>query len=210
MTPRESVVLVNGLWLNNVALWLLAARLRGAGFAVFSFSYSSVRADLRTNAERLNAFLARVPGEMVHLVGYSLGGLVIRALFQIYPRQRPGRVVLLGSPQTGNRSAESVRRHAPGRWMTGRSVAELVAGVPQGWAWPPREIGVIAGNRSVGLGRLFTRLPDANDGTVCVDETRVDNARDQLTLAVAHSAMLMSRVVARQIAAFLRRGLFER
>lgn len=209
MTTRESVVLVNGLWLNNVALWLLAARLRGAGFAVFPFSYSSVRKDLRTNAERLNAFLARVPGEAVHLVGYSLGGVVIRALFHYYPAQRPGRIVLLGSPQSGNQSAAAVRKHASGRWVTGRSVAELVSGLPESWPWPRREIGVLAGVRSVGLGRLFATLPQPNDGTVCLEETRVAAAADQRALPVAHSAMLMSRVVVRQIAAFLRGGLFD-
>jgi pimeloyl-ACP methyl ester carboxylesterase len=210
MKSRESVVLVNGLWLNNVALWLMATRLRGAGFAVFSFSYSSVRRDLRANAEHLQQFLARVPGETVHLVGYSLGGVVIRALFHYFPRQRPGRIVLLGSPQAGNRSAVAVRRRAPGRWITGRSVAELVTGTPDSWSWPAREIGVVAGNRSLGLGRLFAVLPGPNDGTVCVDETRVAGARDQLTMPVAHSAMLLSPLVARQTAAFLRRGEFER
>lgn len=210
MMPRESVVLVNGLWLNNVALWLMAARLRGAGFAVFPFSYSSVRKDLRANADQLQQFLRRVPGGTVHLVGYSLGGVVIRALFRYYPSQRPGRIVLLGSPQSGNLSAVSVRRHAPGRWVTGRSVAELVTGIPSAWDWPAREIGVVAGVRSVGLGRLFTTLPVPNDGTVCVEETRVAGATDQLMLPVAHSAMLLSTEVTRQTAVFLRQGQFVR
>jgi pimeloyl-ACP methyl ester carboxylesterase len=210
MKNREPVVLVNGLWLNNVALWLMAARLRGQGFAVFPFSYSSVRRDLRANAAELQQFLARVPGETVHLVGYSLGGVVIRALFHFFPSQRPGRIVLLGSPQTGNRSAVTVRRRAPGRWITGKSVAELVTGAPESWGWPRREIGVVAGVRSIGLGRLFTKLPGPNDGTVCVDETRVADARDELTLPVAHSALLLSPLVVKQTAAFLHRGQFER
>ena len=210
MKNKDSAVLVNGLWLNDAALWPLAARLRRAGFGTYLFSYPSVRHALRANAEQLQAFLKTVPGETVHLVGYSLGGVVIRALFHLHPNQRPGRIVLLGSPQAGNRSAASVRRHAPGRWLTGHSVAELVAGVPESWAWPSREIGVIAGSRSVGLGRLFTRLPGINDGTVSEDETRVASARDQITLPVAHSAMLLSSHVARQVSAFLSCGRFDR
>ena len=154
MSAKESVVLVNGLWLGDPALWLLAWRLRHAGFRVHMFSYPSVRHDLHTNAARLHDFLARVPGETVHLVGYSLGGLIVRTLFHLYPQQRPGRIVLLGSPQTGNRAAQSMMRSRIGRWLLGRSVADLVAGLPQCWSWPARATGVIAGSRSVGLGAL--------------------------------------------------------
>jgi pimeloyl-ACP methyl ester carboxylesterase len=204
----ESVVLVNGLWLADPALWLLARRLRRAGFRVHSFSYPSVRHDLRTNAARLQEFLTRVPGATVHLVGYSLGGLIIRALFHIQPQQRPGRIVLLGSPQSGNRAAQTAARNRFARALLGRSVAELIAGTPQVWRWPARETGVIAGSRSVGLGRLVARLTVPNDGSVAVAETAVPGASAHLVLPVAHFAMLLTPVVARQVATFLRSGTF--
>ncbi len=204
-----SVVLVNGLWLADPALWLLARRLRQSGFHVHTFSYPSVRHDLRTNAEQLHEFLAGVPGATVHLVGYSLGGLVIRALFHFQPQQRPGRIVLLGSPQTGNRAAQTLARARPGRALLGRAVAELIAGTPQCWSWPARETGVIAGSRSVGLGRLVAQLTVPNDGSVAVEETTVPGAHTRLVLPVAHFAMLLAPAVARQVARFLRFGAFE-
>ena len=206
---RESVVLVNGLWLADPALWLLARRLRRSGFRVHTFSYPSVRHDLLRNAARLHGFLARVPGATVHLVGYSLGGLIVRTLFHLYPQQRPGRLVLLGSPQTGNRAAQSMMRSRFGRALLGRSVADLVAGLPQAWGWPARATGVIAGNRSVGLGRLVARLAVPNDGSVAVEETPVPGPHAHLVLPVAHFAMLVAPVVARQVAQFLRDGHFE-
>jgi len=208
MDNRENVVLVNGLWLADPALWLLARRLRRAGFRVHTFSYPSVRQDLRTNAARLHDFLAGVPGPIVHLVGFSLGGLVIRALFHFQPQQRPGRIVLLGSPQSGSRAAQSLARRHLGRALLGRAVAELIAGTPQRWSWPARETGVIAGSRSVGLGRLVTRLAVPNDGSVAVEETVVPGAHVRLVLPVAHFAMLIAPIVARQVAAFLRSGRF--
>jgi pimeloyl-ACP methyl ester carboxylesterase len=206
---REGVVLVNGLWLGNAALWPLARRLRRAGFEVFPFSYPSVRNDLRANAECLQAFVAPLPAATLHWAGYSLGGVVIRTLFGLYPGQRPGRIVLLGSPQRGSRAATVLSRYRFGRRITGRSVAGLLTGTPASDCWHGRDIGVIAGNRSLGLGRLIADLPGPNDGTVQVAETEVPGARDRLVLPVAHSGLLLSPAVAQEIAEFLRYGAFR-
>ncbi|HCU53350.1 MAG TPA: hypothetical protein DIC36_03400 [Gammaproteobacteria bacterium] len=208
MDEKASVVLVNGLWLNSLALQPLALRLRRTGFRVFPFSYPSVRCDLHSNADRLQAFLAEVPGETVHWVGYSLGGIVIRALFHFHPQQRPGRIVYLGSPQQGSLAGESIMRSPVGRQMGGRSLSDLVAGQVRRWGWPPADTGVIAGSRALGLGRLVARLTTPSDGTVLVDETDVPDAQDRVVLPVAHSAMLFSPLVARQINQFLRNGRF--
>jgi pimeloyl-ACP methyl ester carboxylesterase len=191
-------------------LWPLTQRLRRAGFEVFPFSYPSVRNDLRANAERLQQFAVRIPGVTLHWVGYSLGGLVLRALFHRYPGQRPGRIVLLGSPQRGSQAAATLARFRLGRRITGPSVADVLAGTPEAGSWHGRDIGVIAGNRSLGLGRLVADLPGPNDGTVLVAETDVPGARDRRVLPVAHSGMLLSPAVAREIAEFLRRGAFCR
>lgn len=210
MGVKESVVLVNGLWLGDPALWLLAWRLRRAGFETFTFSYPSVRQGLRANAAQLHEFLARVPGPTVHWVGYSLGGLVVRALFHFHPGQRPGRVVLLGSPQQGSRVAAALSVSAIGRRLIGRSLADLNAGIPQAWDWPAREIGAMAGNLSFGLGRLVIRMPGPNDGTVLVTEVLPAGARDRLVLHVSHAGLLLMRSVSRQLVAFLRSGRFAR
>ena len=204
--PAASVVLVNGLWLGNAALALLARRLRRAGFRVHRFSYPTVRNDLRTNAGLLHDFLAQVPGDTVHLVGFSLGGLVIRALFRFHPAQRPGRIVLLGSPQVRSRAAEALARVRVTARLVGRSLADLNAGVPQAWPWPARDTAVIAGTLPTGLGRLVTRLPAPHDGTVAVDETRLPADVSPLELRVSHFGLLLAPSVARHTAAFLHTG----
>lgn len=208
MDVRASVVLVNGLWMPDATLWLLARRLRRAGFRSYTFSYPTVREDLHGNARRLEQFLRQIPGDMVHLVGFSLGGLVVRALFQHYPVQRPGRILLLGSPQHGSRAAVALAGSRPGRYLLGRSLADLNAGRPQAWTWPEREIGVIAGTLALGLGRLVASLSPPHDGTVSVDETAMPDARDRLMLPVTHFGLLLSKAVARQAAGFLRTGRF--
>jgi hypothetical protein len=72
-----------------------------------------------------------------------------------------------------------------------------------------RDLGVIAGDLAVGLGRLLGRMGAPNDGTVWLDEADLPGAAEQLRLRVSHSGMVYSAEVARQVAAFLKDGRFE-
>jgi hypothetical protein len=87
-------------------------------------------------------------------------------------------------------------------------VAQLTREKERRWDLP-REIGLIAGSRSAGLGRLFADLPQPNDGTVAVDETHLPGANAHLVLDVSHLGMLWSQPVAGAAGRFLARGAFE-
>jgi len=207
----QTVVLLHGLWFSGYILFVLARRLRRQGFTVHAFSYPSVRADLSTNAERLAGFLDTLDADTVHLVGHSLGGILIRALLHRHPRQKPGRIVTLGTPHGGSRVAQHLSRHVFWRLAMGKSVEQLLAGAPQHWSPPLREIGVICGTRSFGLGRLLYRsLPRPNDGLLTVKESAFPAAREHLALPVSHTGMLFSREVADQVESFLVSGGFLR
>ena len=92
----------------------------------------------------------------------------------------------------------------------GKSVAQLLAGTPQEWSSPPREIGVICGTRSFGMARLLYRgLPRPNDGLLTVKESAFPAAREHLVLPVSHTGMLFSQQIAYQVCLFLKRGRFE-
>jgi pimeloyl-ACP methyl ester carboxylesterase len=188
---------------------VLARRLRRQGFVVHVFSYASVRADLHANAARLAQFLDALDADTVHLVGHSLGGILIRALFQNYPRQKPGRIVTLGTPHGGCRVAQHLNRHTFWRRAMGKGVAQLLAGELQQWRPPPREIGALCGTRSFGLGRwLYRGLPRPNDGLLTVKESAFPAAQEHLVLPVSHTGMMFSRTVADQIGNFLISGEF--
>lgn len=206
---RESVVLVHGLWLGGWSLALLARRLARCGFDTYPYSFPTCRLDLRENAARLHAFAARVPGDVVHFVGHSLGGVVIRATLHGFDLNRPGRVVTLGSPHGGSAAAVQVGRTAFGRRWLGRSIGALLAGEARGLRPVRREIGVIAGSVPLGLGRLFVRHDEVNDGVVTVTEAGLAEASDSIVLPTSHSGMLVSRAVATQVCVFLRTGRFR-
>jgi hypothetical protein len=61
------------------------------------------------------------------------------------------------------------------------------------------------------LGRfLYRGLPRPNDGLLTVKESAFPAAHEHLVLPVSHTGMMFSRTVARQIAAFLNAGRFDR
>ncbi len=206
--PREAVVLIHGLWLSGWSLALQARRLRRLGYDVRPFSWSTVRKNFRANADTLEKFLRTLDAPTVHLVGHSLGGVLIRALLHYFPAQRPGRIVTWGSPHQGSLAAVSLARTAFGRWMLGASSAELLAGEPGRWQSPTRVLGALSGNFPCGLGAVIANLPRPHDGVVTVAESGFAPAADTCRLRVSHFGMLWSRAVVDQTDQFLRTGRF--
>lgn len=208
LTQRPVVVLVHGLWMTGVDMMLLRFRLRQQGFVVKQFSYRPVRCDLLQNAVRLNRFLLKIQADTIHLVGHSLGGLLIRSLLYNFPHQRSGRVVTLGTPHQGSHVARFFSHHNPLKHLLGKSIPALAGGVP---SWNgERELGSVAGSLAVGVGRVLRDLPVPNDGTVAVHETELDLMSDHLTLPVSHMGMLVSARVAAQTGYFLHHGHFRK
>lgn len=202
------VVLVHGLWMNGFAMLPLARRIERCGFQVTRHGYRSVSRGLRDNARALAALCKESSGR-VHLVGHSLGGLVVMAMLNEHAEIPVHRVVLIGSPYADSASAHGLGRFVWSRGILGHTI--------QDWLRRPRppvpegvELGVIAGDVSFGLGRLFVSLQAPNDGVVMLDETRVPGAADSIVLHVSHSAMLVAPAVARAACSFLRNGCFER
>lgn len=207
--PRAITVLVHGLWVHGVLMQLQCRYLERAGFDSLCYSYPSVRFTLTENAERLARFAHALRVPRIHWVGHSLGGLLVLFMLERERGLPPGRVVLLGAPYRDSHAGRVLARNSLGALALGRSMREwLETSKPA--QFPGREIGVIAGSTSVGLGRVFARqLPTPNDGVVTVAETECEAACDRIVLPINHSGMLLSRRVARQTGAFLRDGRFE-
>ncbi len=195
--------------MNGLESFLLRDRLAKAGFAPSVFRYPSMNSTLADVTAALAARLRSFEGN-VHTVGHSLGGVVILETLEREGELPPGRTVLLGSPVRGSRAARSIAAWSAGPQLLGAlAFAELTRERDRSWRLP-REIGLIAGSRSAGLGRVFANLPQPNDGTVCVDETRLPGAAEHLILDVSHTGMMLSQAVAQSLVEFLSTGSFRR
>lgn len=166
-----------------------------------------MRNSLSQNALLLSNFVADIAAPRIHLIGHSLGGLLALQMLAEYPQPRVGRVILAGSPYGGSCVAARLARIAPGRYILGHSMPQWLSQKFPGWNGQ-YELGVIAGRKSIGGGRLISRLPHPNDGVVAVEETRMPGTSDEIVLDVSHSGMLLSAALIRQACSFLRSGHF--
>jgi len=205
----EAVVLVHGLWTNRAVMLYLASALARRGYRTRSVGYLSAMRSLDDNAARIAREIAGLDAPRLHLVGHSYGGVVALRALERRHDARVERVVLLGSPIGG---CDAARQFARSRWK-----ARLLGTTQTVWREMPRlaippgvEAGAVAGTGRIGLGRFFAQLPPPNDGVVTVEETRHPGLADHIILPVAHSLMIVSPLVARQVAAFLQTGRFAR
>jgi len=139
-----------------------------------------------------------------------MGGLVCRDFFEKhFNQQTHPSIVCLGSPFQGSIIAQNLSGHKLGSRLLGAQAnSELSNGVT---IWPDNSnLGVIAGNKNVGIGRLLglpAKVP--GDGTILVDETGINGTTDHIILPVTHSQMTFSELVAEQADYFINHQRFN-
>jgi pimeloyl-ACP methyl ester carboxylesterase len=216
---RTVIVYVHGLWLNGWEGLLLRRRLsRHLNATALSFRYSSIGAGLADNARALRVYLTGLRADSLHLVGHSMGGLIILELFDSAAAGAgaaggvtslpPGRIVLLGSPVRGSRAARNLSQRPFGRRILGLTAQEALLPERDRQWLGGRELGVIAGTMPMGVGRFMGPFDSPSDGTVLVAETHIAGAKQHLSLRTTHTGMVYSAEVARHAALFLRDGRF--
>ena len=171
------VVYVHGLWMPGDESLLLRHRLaQDFGLTLHTLRYSAAYSTMDVITERLDAFVRELAAPEVHLVGHSLGGLVIHRFLERFPQQPPGRAVFLGTPCVASRAAQQAARFAPIAHLMGQSVAEELLQTRERRWTHPRELGIVAGTQPLGVGQLLAGFDEDNDGTVAVSETRMPGA----------------------------------
>lgn len=212
----DTVIVLHGLHQSSWFVSILTKKIKQAGFLAYAFGYDSLKDSIDVHSARLHQHLlaTQQADTCIHLVGHSLGGLVIRHFLATYSNWHIGRVVTLGTPHLGSVCAKYAKNFLP--LLIGRAYANALDG-----NIPPLPshitLGVIAGNKSFGLGKPLIYLHSKihhnyrqNDGTVYVDETKLKEASDHIVLPVTHTGLLYQQSCAEQTIYFLRHGYFDK
>ena len=209
----------HGFLRTGASMWWLARALRRAGYAdvvLPTFGYHRGTLDLHAAAasRALASLAARFPGAPIDLVTHSFGGVLARATLAREDAPPVRRLVMLSPPNQGADRAAQVRRLLPVHHAGWDPLGQILPGVPARQVGPPlaipaTEIGILTGGRS-GQRGFSPFLDDDNDGTVRVEEARLDGASDFLVVPVRHPMMPLSPLARSQVLAFLATGRFTR
>ncbi len=202
----ETVLLLHGLMMRGPMLLPLAGRLRRRGFRPLLFGYPTLWKAPSRAMDRLAMRLYEIGQDPVHIVAHSLGGLIAIETLNRYQQLPSGRVVCLGAPIAGSSAARGLADKGFG-FVAGKSGPLLRGGLIQ--LPERRQIGAVAGSRSMGLGKYFGGLDGINDGTVGMWETRLPGLTDHVVVPASHSGLILSPRVAEVTANFLETGRFQ-
>lgn len=213
---NDTVILFHGIARTKKSMEKLAGFLSGHGYRVVNVAYPSTKFSI----EELVGFIrpeiegasADAGERRVHFLGYSMGGLIIRALLKDYRPHNLGRVVMVGTPNNGSQVADFLRDWPLYRKLYGPAGQQLVTdqtAMIDLFGVVDYELGIIAGNRTIDpVSSLIIGLGVPNDGKVSVDSTRLDGATAHIVLPANHTFFPVNKTMWRQALSFFRDGRF--
>jgi pimeloyl-ACP methyl ester carboxylesterase len=210
----DYVVLLHGIGRSPAAMKKMETDLRRRGYAVLNLGYESRKYPIEELAEKMRpdieAFAADKKRKL-HFVGHSMGALIIRAYVQKYKPDNMGRVVALGSPDTGSEVADFLNQSSLYEKFYGPAGLELTTEhrAAHGFPRPFYEIGTIAGDRTIDpLSSVI--IPGDDDGKVSIASTHIAGEKDHIVLHANHATMPSNAAVIIETAHFLKYGFFKR
>ena len=210
---RHLVLLVHGIGRGPATFGDLPDKLRKAGLEARAISYPSTRGSIEDHAAQLERLLQRLDGvDEVSFVTHSMGGIIVRQLLAgdgaWKSRIVPGRLVMIAPPNQGSIIAQALQPAWPYKLVYGAAGQQLTPAKVLSLPAPDIPFGIIAGGlgNSEGYNPL---VPGDDDGTVAVDETRLEGAKDFMVLPGLHGFVARSQEIELPVLNFLKSGRFE-
>lgn len=201
------IIILHGLYMHGVVMQPLSQRLTKLGYRTEVLSYNSVAIDEGKVFRAIDAALDRRQPNI--LVGHSLGGLMIKHyLASRQPSaQQISHVLAIGSPLQGASIVGKIQQLGLGA-LLGNSASYGLQAHEDKWRFP-QKLGSIAGTVPIGMRRLLMGNEPLSDGTVTVEETKIDGMTDHIETRTTHTSMIYNDYIARQIDHFIRSDTFN-
>lgn len=210
----QCVILLHGLGRSELSMKAVEWRLKKEDYLVVNQGYPSTQHGIEQLADI--ALAEALPqcdqAETIHFVTHSLGGILLRQYLSSHEISNLGRAVMLGPPNQGSMLADFIQSIQVGEKFkpeASRQLGTNDASVPLKLGPVNFEVGVIAGNRNW---RPLVSKPlegQPSDGTVTVEETRIDGMVDFIELPATHTTIMWQSSVLDQIVVFLESGAFD-
>ncbi|MGY3473939.1 esterase/lipase family protein [Bradyrhizobium ottawaense] len=204
------VVLLHGIARTSASLRKLERALQASGFATLNIDYPSRKKAIAALADDIHPAISGFAERdaPLHFVAHSMGGLVARAYIPKHRPARLGRVVMLGTPNSGSEVADLLSGSRLYRTFYGPAGLELTTAIR---ARPTVDypVGVIAGNRFIDPVAGLLVLPKPNDGRVSVQSAMLAGMTDHVVVKASHTGLPRHAAAIEQTIAFLRDGRFR-
>jgi pimeloyl-ACP methyl ester carboxylesterase len=206
------VVLLHGILRTNACMAGMARFLEKNGYDVLNINYPSTKLTIEELTEYIHQQLVTYSAaRKIHFVGYSMGGLLIRAYLNKHTLDNLGRVVMLGTPNHGSEAADFWKDNwaykkvfGPAGQQLGTDQSALADVLGKVYY----ELGIIAGNCSIDPFSFYL-IKGENDGKARVSSTKIHGMKDHIILPVSHFFMPQSKVCWQQVLQFLNNGGFS-
>ncbi|WP_105200380.1 MULTISPECIES: PGAP1-like alpha/beta domain-containing protein [unclassified Pseudoalteromonas] len=193
------VVVLHGLYMSGFVMRPLCARLQKHGYDILNLSYNTLDPNTDEIFARINAFIG---DHECAFVCHSLGGLIARRyLSQDFPQaDQVKKVFTLGTPHKGAKIVHHMQQK--GMQALLKNSLEYLASENQDWPFNAK-LYSIAGDLPLGLLPLFEQGHPC-DGTVKVDETKLNGMAQHKVFHLSHTSLIYSRKVVAYILEQLR------
>ncbi|EGQ7778620.1 TPA: triacylglycerol lipase [Vibrio parahaemolyticus] len=203
------IIILHGLYMHGLVMQPLSQKLRKLGYETQVISYNTVAIDESSLFDSIDHSLNLLTANV--LVGHSLGGLMIK---RYLANRKPttsliSHVIAIGSPLKGASIVGRIQDLGLGA-ILGNSPHHGLNKHDDAWAFP-QKLGSIAGTVPIGARPLLIRNDNTmSDGTVTVEETRLDGMQDHIEVKQTHTSLIYNTFVPQQIDHFIRTDYFRR
>lgn len=210
---NDYVVVLHGIARSSKHMESLAKYLEKNRFHVLNINYPSTNYKIEELATIVhNDISDKIRGaKTVHFVGYSMGGLIVRALLQKYSYPNLSRVVHLGTPNHGSEVADFLKDNWIYKKIYGPAGQQLITDskATSGlFGEVNYELGIIAGDGTIDPVSSMI-ISGKDDGKVAVERTKLKGMKDHITINVSHTFFPSNKKVQMQTLYFLNHGQFQ-
>lgn len=186
----RQVVVLHGLYMSGFVMRPLCARLEKSGLNILNLTYNTLSPNRTAIFDKIDRF---INGKPTAMVCHSMGGLVARAYLEANSLQSKHveKVITLGTPHKGSHIAKQMQQK--GFDMLLKNSVEFLLSENGDWPFNAK-LYSIAGDLPIGLMPLIAK-GSVSDGTVLIDETKLNGMAEHKVFHLSHTSMIYSRQV---------------